>query len=78
MSTIIALDDVDSVKRASAAIKLIDPSIKVIARVTTDEEKAELENFEHELVLDGNTQTATVSSSISIPWWRSFRSEAAQ
>ena len=60
MSTIIALDDVDSVKRASASIKLIDPSIKVIARVTTDEEKAELENFEHELVLDGNTQTATV------------------
>ena len=60
MSTIIALDDVDAVKRASASIKLIDPSIKVIARVTTDEEKAELENFEHELVLDGNTQTATV------------------
>ena len=60
MSTIIALDDVDSVKRASAAIELIDPSIKVIARVTTDEEKAELESFEHELVLDGNTQTATV------------------
>jgi Trk K+ transport system NAD-binding subunit len=60
MSTIIALDDVDSVKRASAAIRLIDPSVKVIARVTTDEEKAELESFEHELVLDGNTQTATV------------------
>ena len=60
MSTIIALDDVDSVKRASAAIELIDPSIKVIARVTTDEEKAELESFEHELVLDGNTQTATL------------------
>jgi CPA2 family monovalent cation:H+ antiporter-2 len=60
MSTIIALDDVDSVKRASAAIRLIDPSVRVIARVTTDEEKAELESFEHELVLDGNTQTATV------------------
>jgi len=60
MSTIIALDNVDSVKRASAAITLIDPSIKVIARVATDEEKAELDSFEHELVLDGNTQTATI------------------
>jgi len=60
MSTVIALDDVDSVKRASAAIMLIDASIRVIARVTTDEERAELDSFEHELVLDGNTQTATL------------------
>ena len=60
MSTIIALDDIDAVKRASAAISLIDPSIKVIARVSTSAEKTELASFEHELVLDGNTQTATV------------------
>jgi CPA2 family monovalent cation:H+ antiporter-2 len=58
MSTILALDNVDEVKRASASIALIDPSIKVIAKVPTEQEKEELEGFEHQLVLDGNTQTA--------------------
>jgi CPA2 family monovalent cation:H+ antiporter-2 len=58
MSTILALDDIDEVKRASASIALIDPSIKVIAKVPSEQEKEELESFEHQLVLDGNSQTA--------------------
>lgn len=59
MSTIIAVDDIETVKRISAAINLIDPAISVIARVSTDAEREELESFQHELVLDGNTSTAT-------------------
>ena len=58
MSTILALDEVDAVKRASAAISMIDPALKVIAKVPTEQEKGELESFELQLVLDGNTQTA--------------------
>ena len=58
MSTILALDDIDEVKRASASIGMIDPNIKVIAKVPSEQEKEELESFEHQLVLDGNTQTA--------------------
>jgi len=60
MSTIIALEDIEAVKRTSAAITLIDPTISVIARVSTEEEKSEVESFEHEMVLDGNTSTATL------------------
>ena len=37
---------------------MIDPNIKVIAKVPSEQEKEELESFEHQLVLDGNTQTA--------------------
>lgn len=58
MSTILALDDIAQVKRASASISIIDPQIKVIAKVPGDQEKKELESFEHQLVLDGNSQTA--------------------
>jgi CPA2 family monovalent cation:H+ antiporter-2 len=58
MSTILALDEIDEVKRASAAISMIDPNLKVIAKVPTEQEKEELESFDHQLVLDGNTQTA--------------------
>ncbi len=60
MSTIIALEDIETVKRASAAITLIDPAISVIARVSTEEDKSEIESFDHELVLDGNTGTANL------------------
>jgi CPA2 family monovalent cation:H+ antiporter-2 len=59
MSTIIAVEDSEAVRRISAAITLIDPSISVIARVSTEDEKSEIEGFDHELVLDGNTGTAT-------------------
>jgi len=58
MSTILALDEIDEVKRASASISMIDPNLKVIAKVPTEQEKEELESFDHQLVLDGNTQTA--------------------
>ena len=60
MSTILALEDFDEVKQASAAITLIDPSIKVIAKVPTEEEREELVEFNHELLLDGNNQTALI------------------
>ena len=58
MSTIIAVEDIETVRRTSAAITLIDPSISVIARVSTEDERSEIEGFDHELVLDGNSTTA--------------------
>jgi len=60
MSTIVALDDFDEVKRVSAAITLIDRTLKIISRVPTEKEKAELEEFNHELLLDGNSHTASL------------------
>ena len=60
MSTILALDDFDAVKRVSAAITLIDKSLKIISRVPTEKEKAELSQFNHELLLDGNSQAASL------------------
>ena len=60
MSTILALDDFDAVKRVSAAITLIDKSLKIISRVPTEKEKAELSEFNHELLLDGNGQAASL------------------
>ena len=60
MSTILALDDFDAVKRVSAAITLIDKSLKIISRVPTEKEKAELSEFNHELLLDENSQTASL------------------
>ena len=60
MNVILALDDFDEVKQASAAITLINPEIKVIAKVPTEEEKDELSEFHHELLLDGNSYTASV------------------
>lgn len=58
MSTIIALDDLQDVKRASAAIAVVAPETSVIARVTSDDERFELEDFELEHVLDGTDHTA--------------------
>ncbi|MCB2063643.1 MAG: cation:proton antiporter [Novosphingobium sp.] len=58
MSTIIAVDDIETVRRTSAAITLVDPSISVIARVSSEDERSEIEGFDHELVLDGNSSTA--------------------
>ena len=60
MSTIIALDDFDEVRQSSAAITLIDPELKVFAKVPTEEDRRELEEFNHELLLDGNTHTASL------------------
>lgn len=58
MSAIIALDDLDDVKRASAAIAMAAPEASVIARVTSEDERSQLEGFEHEHVLDGTAHTA--------------------
>jgi hypothetical protein len=58
MNTILALDDFDQVQQASTAMNLIDPEIRVIAKVQTEEELLQLEQFNHELLLDGNTHTA--------------------
>ena len=60
MSTILALDDFDEVRQTSAAITLIDPELKVFAKVPTEEERQELAEFNHELLLDGNTHAASV------------------
>ena len=60
MSTILALDDFEDVKKTSASITLIDPKIKVIAKVPSEEEKQELAEFNHELLLDGNSHTASL------------------
>jgi CPA2 family monovalent cation:H+ antiporter-2 len=58
MTTFIALEYFDAIKRVSASIRMIDPHIKVIAKVPTEEEREELENLHQEMVLDGNQQTA--------------------
>ncbi|MEH6503568.1 MAG: cation:proton antiporter [Cycloclasticus sp.] len=60
MNTILALDDFEAVKQASAAIMLIDPELKVIAKAPSEEEMGELSKFNHELLLDGNSQTASL------------------
>lgn len=60
MSTVIALDDFDKVKQVSAAITLLDPELKVITQVPTEEQKGELAEFNHELLLDGNSQLASL------------------
>lgn len=60
MSTILALDDFEEVKKVSAAIWLIDPDIKVIAKIPSEDSKKELAEFDHELLLDGNSHVASL------------------
>lgn len=60
MSTIIAVDDIETIQQISAAITLIDPELKVIAKVPSEEEKKYLKEFNHELLLDGNTHVASL------------------
>lgn len=60
MTTIVAADNQDQVKQISAAVALIDPSLKVIAKVASEEHKSQLEEFNHEFVLDGNSHAATL------------------
>jgi len=59
MSTILALEDYEEIKKVSASITLIDPEIKVIAKVMNEEEMQELAEFNHELLLDGNSYSAS-------------------
>jgi CPA2 family monovalent cation:H+ antiporter-2 len=60
MSVILALDDFEDVKKTSASITLIDPKIKIIAKIPSEEERHELADFNHELLIDGNQHTATL------------------
>jgi len=58
MSTVIASDNFEKVKQIRAAITLLDPELKVIARVANEADREELTEFNHELLLDGNSHTA--------------------
>jgi len=58
MGTIVALDDFDEIKKTGAAITLLDPDLKVIAKVPTETERHELRDFNFELILDGSTHAA--------------------
>lgn len=60
MSTIIALESLDEIQKVSAAISLIDSSLKIIAKVSSEDDKNDLDQFNHELLLDGNSHIATV------------------
>jgi CPA2 family monovalent cation:H+ antiporter-2 len=60
MGTVIALDDFEKVKQVSAALTLLDPELKVITQVPTEQQKSELAEFNQELLLDGNSHLASV------------------
>lgn len=60
MGTIIALDDFDEIKKTGAAITLIDPDLKVIARVPTDAERKPLQAFNFDLILDDSSHAAAM------------------
>ena len=57
MGTVIELGDIETIKRVSASIFTIDPNLKIIAKVPTERDKAQLHEFNHELVIDGNSLT---------------------
>jgi CPA2 family monovalent cation:H+ antiporter-2 len=60
LGTIVAMDDFDHVKRTCAAITLIDPSLRLIAKVPTEEDRAALSDFNNELVIDDNSHSASL------------------
>lgn len=60
MGIILALDDIEEVKRAGAAITLIDPALRLIAKIPTEEARRELADFNHEFLLDGNSHNAAL------------------
>jgi CPA2 family monovalent cation:H+ antiporter-2 len=60
MATLIALDDIEAIKHVSASISMIDPELKIIAKVPSEADKKELQDFNHELVVDGNSLTASL------------------
>jgi CPA2 family monovalent cation:H+ antiporter-2 len=60
LGTIVALDDFEHVKRTCAAITLIDPTLRLIAKVPTEDDRAALDDFNNELVIDDNSHTATL------------------
>jgi len=60
LGTIVALDDFEHVKRTCAAITLIDPSLRLIAKVPTEDDRTALSDFNNELVIDDNSHTASL------------------
>jgi CPA2 family monovalent cation:H+ antiporter-2 len=58
LSTVIAIENLEKVKLVMASITLIDPEIKVISRVSNEEEKSGLSEFNNEFIIDGNSYTA--------------------
>ncbi|NWK56784.1 cation:proton antiporter [Verrucomicrobiaceae bacterium N1E253] len=60
MSTVVTADEIDRIKEITASISIIDPKLKVIAKVLNDEEKEELDEFNHEFILDGNSHAASL------------------
>ena len=60
IGTILALSSMEEIKKISAAITLLDPELKIISMVSTEEDKEELKGFNHELLLDGNNYTASM------------------
>jgi CPA2 family monovalent cation:H+ antiporter-2 len=60
IGTVLALDDVETIKRVSASVSMIDPGLKIIAKVPTEEDKVQLQTFNHELLIDGNSHTASL------------------
>lgn len=60
MSTIVTADGIDRIKEITTSISIIDPKLKVIAKVLSEEEQGELDEFNHEFVVDGNSHAASV------------------
>ncbi|MHC4822989.1 MAG: cation:proton antiporter domain-containing protein [Planctomycetota bacterium] len=58
MGVVLALDDSSTVARTTAALEQIDPKIKVIARVSSEEELKDMDGANNQLLLDGNSQVA--------------------
>jgi len=56
--SIVVADDFQKVKQVSAAVTLIDPKQKIIAKAANEEECNELRALNHDFVLDGNNHVA--------------------
>ena len=56
--SIVVADEFQRVKQVSAAVTLIDPKQKIIAKVANEEESNELRALNHDFVLDGNNHVA--------------------
>jgi CPA2 family monovalent cation:H+ antiporter-2 len=60
MSTLVTADELDRIKEITTSISIIDPELKVIAKVLSEEEQRELDDFNHEFVVDGNSHAASI------------------
>jgi CPA2 family monovalent cation:H+ antiporter-2 len=60
MSIVIALESIEEIQQVSAAITLVDPELKIIAKIASEKDKGNLDQFNHDFLLDGNVHTATL------------------